>query len=54
MLIKRLALVYDELMLALDHDQRDLRKQFAYFANPALLGPLPVDDDRDGSLHARR
>ena len=27
MLIKRLALVYDELMLALDHDRRDLRKQ---------------------------
>lgn len=50
MLIKRLALVYDELMLALDHDRRDLRQQFSYFANPALLGPLPVDDDRDGSL----
>jgi len=50
MLIKRLALVYDELMLALDHDRRELRKQFSYFANPALLGPLPVDDDRDGSL----
>ncbi len=47
MLIKRLALVYDELMLALDHDKR---KQFSYFAHPALLGPLPVDDDRDGSL----
>ncbi|SKA16549.1 hypothetical protein SAMN02745126_03890 [Enhydrobacter aerosaccus] len=50
MLIKRLAQVYDELMLALDHDRRDLRAQFAYFANPALLGPMPVDDDRDGSL----
>lgn len=50
MLIKRLALVYDELMLALDHDKRELRKQFSYFANPALLGPLPVDDDKDGSL----
>jgi putative CocE/NonD family hydrolase len=50
MLIKRLALVYDELMLALDHDRRDLRKQFAYFANPALLGPLPVDADADGVL----
>ena len=50
MLIKRLALVYDELMLALDHDKRELRKQFSYFANPALLGPLPVDDDRDGAL----
>jgi putative CocE/NonD family hydrolase len=50
MLIKRLALVYDELMLALDHDKRELRKQFSYFANPALLGPLPVDEDHDGSL----
>jgi putative CocE/NonD family hydrolase len=50
LLIKRLALVYDELMLALDHDRRDLRKQFSYFADPALLGPMPVDDDRDGSL----
>ena len=50
MLIKRLALVYDELMLALDHDRRELRKQFNYFANPALLGPLPVDEDKDGAL----
>ncbi|MCX7365973.1 MAG: CocE/NonD family hydrolase [Alphaproteobacteria bacterium] len=50
MLIKRLALVYDELMLALDHDKRELRSRFSYFANPALLGPMPVDDDTDGSL----
>ncbi|MEK7687663.1 MAG: CocE/NonD family hydrolase [Pseudomonadota bacterium] len=50
MLIKRLALVYDELMLALDHDRRELRGQFSYFANPALLGPMPVDDDAGGAL----
>ncbi len=50
MLIKRLALVYDELMLALDHDKRELRSQFSYFANPALLGPMPVDDDIGGAL----
>ncbi|MBX3502239.1 MAG: CocE/NonD family hydrolase [Alphaproteobacteria bacterium] len=50
LLIKRLALVYDELMLALDHDRRDLRGQFSYFSNPALQGPQPVDDDRDGAL----
>ena len=50
MLIKRLALVYDELMVALDHDRRELRQQFSYFANPALLGPQPVDEDTDGSL----
>jgi len=42
MLIKRLALTYDELMLALDHDRRDLRHQFSYFANPALLGPMQI------------
>ena len=54
MLIKRLALVYDELMLALDHDRRDLRAQFSYFADPALQGPMPVDDDKDGALAARR
>ena len=50
MLIKRLALTYDELMLALDHDRADLRAKFSYFANPALLGPMPVDDDQDGAL----
>jgi hypothetical protein len=50
MLIKKLALTYDELMLALDHDRRDLRHRFSYFANPALLGPRPVDDDHDGAL----
>ncbi len=50
LLIKSLALTYDELMLALDHDRRDLRPQFKYFADPALKGPMPVDDDKDGSL----
>ncbi|HYX03824.1 MAG TPA: CocE/NonD family hydrolase [Reyranella sp.] len=50
LLIKRLALVYDELMMALDHDRRDLRPKFKYFADPALQGPMPVDDDRDGAL----
>ncbi|SEP22735.1 hypothetical protein SAMN02990966_04500 [Rhodospirillales bacterium URHD0017] len=50
MLIKKLALTYDELMVALDHDRRDLRKKFSYFADPALQGPMPVDDDKDGAL----
>jgi uncharacterized protein len=49
LLIKKLALTYDELMQALDHDRRDLRAKFSYFANPSLLGPQPVDADRDGS-----
>jgi putative CocE/NonD family hydrolase len=50
LLIKRLALTYDELMVALDHDRRDLRRKFSYFADPALQGPMPVDDDKDGAL----
>jgi len=50
LLIKRLALTYDELMLALDHDRRDLRAKFSYFADPALQGPMPVDHDKDGVL----
>jgi uncharacterized protein len=50
LLIKRLAAVYDELMLTLDHDRRDLRQQFQYFRDPAMLGPMPVDADKDGSL----
>src|SRR5260370_68217 len=37
-------------MLALDHDRRDLRAKFSYFADPALQGPMPVDDDKDGAL----
>jgi putative CocE/NonD family hydrolase len=52
MLIKRLALVYDELMQALDHDRADLRAKFTYYANPALLGPAPVDADKGGTLLA--
>jgi putative CocE/NonD family hydrolase len=49
LLIKRLPQVYDELMVALDHDRRDLRQQFPYFRDSALLGPAPVDADIDGS-----
>ncbi len=49
-LIKKLAKVYDDLMVALDHDQRDLRRTFAYYADPNLEGPAPVDEDEDGSL----
>jgi len=37
-------------MLALDHDRRDLRAKFGYFADPALLGPMPVDADVGGAL----
>jgi uncharacterized protein len=48
--LNRPAQVYDELMVAMDHDRRDLLRQFAYFANPDLAGPAPVDEDPDGSL----
>jgi putative CocE/NonD family hydrolase len=49
-LMNQLAKSYDELMVALDHDRRDLVRNFAYFSDPAFAGPQPVDEDRDGSL----
>lgn len=48
--LNRLAQVYDELMVAMDHDRRDLLQQFAYFRDPDLRGPCPVDEDTDGAL----
>ncbi len=48
--LNRLAQVYDELMVAMDHDRRDLLGKVSYFANPDLAGPAPVDEDSDGSL----
>ncbi|QPC42638.1 CocE/NonD family hydrolase [Kaustia mangrovi] len=50
LLLNQLAKTYDELMVALDHDRRDLLAQFAYFRDPGLDGPQPVDEDADGSL----
>ena len=50
LLLNRLAQVYDDLMVAMDHDRRDLLRNFAYFANPALAGPAPVDEDPEGVL----
>jgi len=47
-LLNRLVETYDALMVALDHDRRDLIKNFSYFSNPAFEGPQPVDEDRDG------
>ncbi|MDQ4061067.1 MAG: CocE/NonD family hydrolase, partial [Pseudomonadota bacterium] len=49
-LLSRLAAHYDEMMVALDHDRRDLLPKFPYFKDPNFAGPQPVDDDRDGSL----
>jgi putative CocE/NonD family hydrolase len=51
LLLNRLAETYDALMVALDHDRRDLLQQFAYFKDPHFRGPQPVDDDPLG--HAR-
>ncbi len=49
-LLTQLARNYDALMVALDHDRRELLGRFAYFSEPAFAGPQPVDDDGDGSL----
>jgi putative CocE/NonD family hydrolase len=48
LLLNRLAQSYDDLMLALDHDRRDRLGAFAYFKDPSLAGPAPVDDDFGG------
>jgi hypothetical protein len=48
LLLNRLAETYDELMLALDQDRRELLAKFAYFRDPNLAGPQPVDDDPEG------
>jgi len=41
---------YDQLMLAMDHDRRDLLGLFSYYTDPGLRGPQPVDEDVDGEL----
>ena len=43
---------YARLANALDHDRRDELRRYAYFADPRLRGPAPVDDDPDGRLLA--
>jgi len=52
-LLKELARSYDDLMIAMDHDRRDLLRNIVYYANPALAGPHPVDEDADGALLAQ-
>jgi putative CocE/NonD family hydrolase len=49
MLLQNLAQGYDDLMVALDHDRREMLPRFAYFADPHFRGPMPVDDDPDGA-----
>ncbi|MFH5927127.1 CocE/NonD family hydrolase [Roseomonas xinghualingensis] len=48
--LNRLSRSYDELMIAMDHDRRDLLKSFAYYSHPDYQGPAPVDEDTDGTL----
>ncbi|MBO0749833.1 MAG: CocE/NonD family hydrolase [Porphyrobacter sp.] len=48
-LLNRLTQTYDELMIGLDHARIDMLRKFAYYTEPALLGPQTVDDD-DGTL----
>ena len=52
LLLNRLAQVYDELMVAMDHDRRDLLSKVSYFSNPDLAGPAPVDGDNGALLRA--
>jgi putative CocE/NonD family hydrolase len=49
-LLNNLAAVYDQLMVGLDHDQRDVLKDFSYYSDPNFCGPQPVDEDADGAL----
>ena len=48
-LLNRLAASYDELMVGLDHDRRDILAKIAYFKDPNFAGPQPVDGD-NGTL----
>lgn len=48
--LKALTQSYDDLMVALDHDRRDMLHRFVYYANPDFDGPQPVDEDPDGTL----
>lgn len=43
---------YSDLMVAMDHDRRDLIGNFSYYQDPGLRGPHRVDEDVDGRLLA--
>ncbi|HEV2958160.1 MAG TPA: CocE/NonD family hydrolase [Xanthobacteraceae bacterium] len=53
-LLTGLAETYEKLIRALDEDRREILRTFAYYADPNLAGPCPVDEDTDGSLCGRR
>lgn len=44
---------YDQLMIALDRNDRRALERFAYFGDPRLSGPQPVDGDSDRQLLER-
>lgn len=50
MLSKVWVQAYDDLMLALDQDRRELVATFPYFNDPRFDGPERVDEDEDGTL----
>lgn len=50
--LKALTQSYDDLMVAMDHDQRHMLANVVYYANPAYQGPQPVDEDPTGTLLA--
>ncbi len=52
LLLTKLTTGYDDIMSALDQDDRARLKNYAYFADPDLAGPASVDDDADGKLVA--
>ncbi|MCB8836110.1 CocE/NonD family hydrolase [Aurantimonas sp. VKM B-3413] len=49
-LLNQLAKSYDDIMVGLDHDRRDILARQPYFDNPDFVGPQPVDEDGDGAL----
>jgi len=48
-LLNRLAAGYDQIMVGLDHDRRDILAKIEYFKDPNFAGPQPVDGD-NGAL----
>ncbi|MGJ5199573.1 MULTISPECIES: CocE/NonD family hydrolase [unclassified Bradyrhizobium] len=48
--VTSLTQIYDELLIGLDHDRRDVLQKFSYYSNPDFEGPQPVDADTDGVL----
>jgi putative CocE/NonD family hydrolase len=48
-LLTNLARGYEEIMHALDQDDRAALANYSYFSDPDLAGPAPVDEDHDGA-----